>query len=401
MLRLSKESVKDLREGLGSLFLCNVGDYVSGVFLHIFRPVIEKAPIILALLPAASDARGDVYSSYGSRLGTLLHLGLFDKHYRRELETLLVLVIGVNTWIGILVAVLGLLLGHSMPVIDVVFLALASALISAAFMVPATTLLALKSFEKGLDPDNMVAPIATLFGDLVTIPSIVLGYEIETRIPSTAKLVLVSALLLLLAVLIIRIYMLRSRREPGYRRAARIIRENLSVIIASTLLSGLAGAFLLDNMTRLLAWPGILVVVPAFLEDGGAIASRFSSRLATKLHLGSVEPSCSRPSGWVLEQLVVNTIHALMVFTSLGVLGAAAAILSAAPLAWALRVFSAVLLAGLALTMVVSGLTYCLAIGSFRYGLDPDNVLTPLLTSLADILGVMSLVGFTLLVTRL
>ncbi len=401
MLRLSKESAKDLREGLGSLLLCNIGDYVSGVFLHIFRPVIEKAPIILALLPAASDARGDVYSSYGSRLGTLLHLGLFDKYYRRELETLIVLVIGVNTWIGVLVAFLGSLLGHPMPIPDIVFLALSSALISAAFMVPATTLLALKSFEKGLDPDNMVAPVATLFGDLVTIPSIVIGYEIEAVTPSSIKLVAISALLLLLAVLALRIYVLQSRGEPGYRRAARIVRENLSIILASTLLSGLAGAFLLDNMTSLLAWPGILVVVPAFLEDGGAIASRFSSRLSTKLHLGSVKPSCSRPSSWVLEQFIVNAVHASIVFTSLGVLGASTAILSAAPLGWALRVFLAVLLAGLVLALIVSGIAYCLAIGSFRYGLDPDNVLTPLLTSLADILGVMSLVGFTILVTRM
>jgi len=399
MLRLSRESVKDLREGLASLMLCNLGDYVSGVFLHVFRPVIERAPIILALLPAASDARGDVYSSYGSRLGTLLHLGLFDKHYRRELEVLFVLIIGVNTWIGLLVALLGTVLGHRMPLIDVVFLALSSAIISALLMVPATTLLALKSFEKGLDPDNLVAPIATLFGDLVTIPSIVLGYELESRLALGAKIVVILALLSLALVAVARILALRARREPGYQRASRVIRENLSIIMASTLLSGLAGAFLLDNMTRLLSWPGILVVVPAFLEDGGAIASRFSSRLATKLHLGGIEPRCAKPSRWVLEQAVVNMVHALLVFTSLGLLGAGTALLSGSAASWAARVFLAILVAGLVLTVVVSAITYCLAIGSFRYGLDPDNVLAPLLTSFADILGVMSLVGFTLIIT--
>ena len=389
MRRLRGELWRDLREGLASLMLCNLGDYISGAFLHVFKPVIERAPIILALLPAASDARGDVYSSYGSRLGTLLHLGLYRRHIREELEALLVLVVLVNTWIGILVALLGNVLGHaSLSLLDTVFISLLSALVSAAFMVPATTWLASYSFRRGLDPDNLVAPIATLFGDIVTIPSIVAGYLVSARLPAHLKAAAVALLLSAAAVLLARLL----RRGAG-GRAARILRENLSIILLATLLSGLAGAFLVDNMTRLLDWPGILVVVPAFLEDGGAVAVRLSSKLTTRLHLGSLRATC-RPDHWVAAQLLVTLLIALPVFTSLGLLGAATALLSGATRWWAARVFAAVLAAGLTLSLAVSLLSYCLAIASFRLGVDPDNVLAPLLTSIADILGVMTLVAF-------
>ena len=40
---------------------------------------------------------------------------------------------------------------------------------------------------------------------------------------------------------------------------------------------------------------------------------------------------------------------------------------------------------------MVSVLTYYLAIVSFKKGLDPDNVLAPLLTSMADAIGTASL----------
>ncbi len=394
---LSSESKRDFREGAVSLMLCNAGDYISGMFLQLFHPIISRAPVILALLPAASDARGDVYSSYGSRLGTLLHLGLFWNRYRRELEALAVLIIVVNTWIGFLVAFFSVLTSTNLSILDTLFLALLSAFTSAILMVPATTLLAVRSFERGLDPDNLVAPIATLFGDLITIPSLVLSYKVSSYIPSWTKTVFILALAVLAIAFIARIYVLKTRGDTGYTRALRIIRENASVIMISTLLSSLAGVFLLDNMTRLLAWPGVLAVVPAFLEDGGAIATRFSSRLATKLHLGSVKPG-SWPSGWAAEQFIVNILHAIIIFASLGVFGALMAIFTGALITWATRVFIAVVLAGMMLATIMSIISYYLAVKAFQYGLDPDNLLAPLLTSLADIIGVVSLVAFVMII---
>ncbi|NPA05670.1 MAG: hypothetical protein GXO09_06205 [Crenarchaeota archaeon] len=397
-LRMSRETRKDLLEGTASLMLCNVGDYISGFFLQLSEPIIRSAHALLALLPAASDARGDVYSSYGSRLGTLLHLGLFKRHYRGELLALITLLIAVNLWVGLLVVVINdLLAGQKMNPIDIPFIALFSASLAALMMIPSTTWLAVTSFRRGLDPDNLVSPIATLFGDMVTIPTIIAGYLVAVNTPTEGKIAFIAASAAALLTVTAYLVLGARRGRQEMRRAVRIIKENLTVIMISTLLSALAGVVLVDNIQSILSWKGVLAVVPAFLEDGGAIACRFSSRLATMLHLGRVRLSRLPRDRWVLVQFGINMFHALLIFTSLGAFGAFISIASGGSIGEAAAVFTVVLAAGIVLAATVSLLTYYLAMASFILGIDPDNTLAPILTSIADILGTTSLAAMIIL----
>ena len=401
-VRMSREVRRDLLEGGISLMLCNVGDYVSGLLLHFFEPVIRAAPIIMALLPAASDARGDVYSSYGSRLGTLLHLGISEKYLKSELFALITLLISANLWVGVLIVVINGVVGsQDLGFIDVLFIPLFSALISAVFMVPATTWLALTSFKHGLDPDNLISPIATLFGDLVTIPTIVLGYFVAKSISDYHKLAVISVLVLVAITSLAYVFYGLRKGDKVFERTVKIVRENLPVMILATSFSAVAGAILLGNIEAILAWKGILAVVPAFLEDGGAIACRLSARLTTMLHLGRIKLETIPRSKWIWRQMGINFTHALMLFTSLGIFGAIVSISASAPYTWAIKVFVIVLLAGLLLTLTVSILTYYLALLSFRMGIDPDNVLAPILTGIADVIGTASLALMLSLITSL
>jgi len=386
-----REFKKDLLEGLFSLMLCNVGDFVSGFYLHYFKPLLQRATILLALLPAASDARGDVYSSYGSRLGTLLHLGLYRRYMKVELASLMFLVVCVNIWVGVVTyLVSGFVSGRFEHLAGFTFVALVSALLSALAMVPSTTYLAMASFRKGIDPDNIVAPIATLFGDIVTIPTIVCSYTLSQFVSFSHRLAVIA--LVLSSAVMLTVFSLRMcSRDPSWRRYLKVIRENLGIIVASTSFSALAGAILFANASTFLTHRGIIAIVPAFLEDGGAIACRFSSRLSTVLHLGRVRPSALPKDPWVFMQICINYIHALTVFTSLSIFGSIIALSSGGTLVDVVTMFITVEVAGLMLTTVVSILTYYLAVASFKKGLDPDNVLAPLLTSIADAIGTASL----------
>ncbi len=378
-------------EGLFSLMLCNVGDFISGFYLHYFKPLLERVPILLALLPTASDARGDVYSSYGSRLGTLLHLGLYRRYIKVELASLIFLIISVNLWVGFLTYVIDVVVGKSFgELTSFAFIAFVSAVLSALAMVPATTFLALASFKRGLDPDNIVAPVATLFGDIVTIPTIVCSYVISQNVAWKHEVLVIAFALLAAGMLSVIAWRLRCR-ESAWGRYFKIIRENLGVIAASTCFSAVAGAILFANASTFLTHPGIIAIVPAFLEDGGAIACRFSARLSTMLHLGRVKPSAVPRDPWIGAQFLINYVHAAMIFTSLSSFGSAVALAGGGGLSDVVTVFLTVEAAGFLLTTVVSVLTYYLAIVSFKKGLDPDNVLAPLLTSMADAIGTASL----------
>ncbi len=387
---LGEEGLRDLKEGAFSLALCNFGDYISGFFLQVFTPLIRSAPELIALLPAASDARGDVYSSFGSRLGTLLHLGVFKRFLRIELLTISLLILAVNSWVGFLTGSMAIGIGIGGRISTMMFISITSALLSALFMIPATTMLAELSFSRGYDPDNIVAPISTLFGDMITVPTIIAAYLVSRGMPKAVQnWIIYSAII---AVVLIASYILlkSSKGESRWARGFKILRENLPVIIFSTTLSMLAGFILLVNINKIIESVGILAVIPAFLEDGGAIASRFSSRLSTTLHLGILTPEPIPKSRWVAVQLIINVIHGLMIFSALGIFGYAIASWRGAEYLGA-QIFTAVVIAGLILTLSVSLITYYAAITAFKMGIDPDNVLAPFLTSLSDIIGTTSL----------
>ncbi len=385
-----EEFKKDLKERAVSLMLCNLGDYISGYFLQIFQPIIMHAEILLALLPAASDARGDVYSSYGSRLGTLLHLGMAKKLIRAELMALSSILILINTWIGLLTFVVSIVFGkYNLEPYSTVFVAVLSAVISSILMIPSTTWLAFTSFKRGINPDNVVAPIATLFGDMVTVPTIVFAYLIATDVPRLFMLLFTLVLLIIPAYVFYRV-VTRGENDP-LERTWNILVQNIPIIMLSTSMSMFAGVILMTNINNIVKGLGILAVIPAFLEDGGAIACRFSSRLSTNLHIGSIKIKWIPSDSWTLKQFLLNLIHALMIFGSLSIFGFAVAISRGASILWGLKVIEIVMSAGLLLTVIITILTYYAAMASFKAGIDPDNTLAPILTSIADIIGTSSL----------
>ncbi len=385
-----EEFKKDLKEGAVSLMLCNLGDYISGYFLQIFQPIIMHAEILLALLPAASDARGDVYSSYGSRLGTLLHLGMAKKLIRAELMALSSILILINTWIGLLTFIVSIVFGkYNLEPYSTVFVAVLSAVISSIIMIPSTTWLAFTSFKRGINPDNVVAPIATLFGDMVTVPTIVFAYLIATDVPRLFMLLFTLVLLIIPAYVFYRV-VTRGENDP-LERTWNILVQNMPIIMFSSSMSMFAGVILMTNINNIVKGLGILAVIPAFLEDGGAIACRFSSRLSTSLHIGSIKIKWIPSDSWTLKQFLLNLIHALMIFGSLSIFGFAVAISRGATIMWGFKVIEIVMSAGLLLTAIITILTYYAAMASFKAGIDPDNTLAPILTSIADIIGTSSL----------
>ncbi len=382
-------------EGTISLMLCNAGDFIAGMFMGVFNVMFERIPALLALLPGATDARGDVYSSFGSRLGTLLHLGMMNgerSSLREELFALAVIIIAINAWVGLLASIIAVVLRGELVGLELVFIALSSAVLSAVFMVPATTWLAMVTFSKGLDPDNFTAPVSTLFGDCITVPTIFAGFMLALILPLEMKVVFIVICGVLASAGILRIA--RSEME----RAKRIVKECLPTIMFTTFLSTLAGTVLLVNVETFLEVSGLLTIIPAFLEDGGAIACRFAARLSTMLHLGEVEPEMIPRNPLVLSQVLVNCIHAVMVFSLVGVFGYAISNVLELPILPLPSLLVVTLAAGLLTVMLVNVLTYYITVAAFRLGLDPDNVTAPLLTSIVDLIGSLSLVAAILLV---
>ena len=89
------------------------------------------------------------------------------------------------------------------------------------------------------------------------------------------------------------------------------------LVVAGTV-DVIAGITIEKRIESFLVFPALLVLVPPFLEDSGALGGILSSRVATKLHLGTVDLS-RRPWRAVGEDVLLVFVYAVPVFLLLGV----------------------------------------------------------------------------------
>ncbi|MFP3951319.1 MAG: magnesium transporter [Candidatus Bathyarchaeia archaeon] len=154
---------------------------------------------------------------------------------------------------------------------------------------------------------------------------------------------------------------------------------NITGIIAGTLIASYFD--ILDyKLWGFLIYPGILSV-------RGAIGGIYSGRLSTALHLGTIEPSFRDNTHE--SYLLISSIIALTFISSM-VMSIAGSIFGwlfmEIPLISILEI-TTVIISTLAVSLLfISPITFSLSIISFNRGLDPDVVVYPVVSTVADII---------------
>jgi mgtE-like transporter len=164
-----------------------------------------------------------------------------------------------------------------------------------------------------------------------------------------------------------------------------------AVVSIVPILDVLAGTLLESQAERFFRYPGLLILIPPLISQAGALGGILSSRLSSKLQLGVITArGLPEPPALVDASLVVG--FGLSIFLFIGVVGAAlAGVIGRATPAVSAAIGGTVL-AGSLLLPVILLLGYYLAVGTARFGLDPDNHSVPLITGAMDLAGVVAFV---------
>ena len=168
-----------------------------------------------------------------------------------------------------------------------------------------------------------------------------------------------------------------------------ITRTLLPVLLVLTLVEIASGLVLGTFESTLLRYPSLLVLVPVTIGTAGNLGSILAARLSTAFHLGLLEFRVTD------DELAGNALAtaglAVTVFPAIG-LGAWA--LSALTGGAALPIEIVVLVAwlsGVVLAVVAVVVTFVATYAAYRLGLDPDDVVIPVVTNTCDVLGVVVL----------
>jgi mgtE-like transporter len=161
-----------------------------------------------------------------------------------------------------------------------------------------------------------------------------------------------------------------------------------ATILLTPILDILSGGLQQARLAELTAVPVLLLLIPPFVSQAGALGGIFSSRITSKLQIGVITPSGRPEAPAIVDGSIVLGLS-LVVFTMIGAiswaLGATTG-LPGMPGAWTL--IGATLLAGVLVTPLTVLAGYYLAIVTYRFGLDPDNQGVPIITSVMDLAGV-------------
>jgi mgtE-like transporter len=175
----------------------------------------------------------------------------------------------------------------------------------------------------------------------------------------------------------------------------KIIKESIWLLTICILLEILAGQ-LLNSQEDIVGIPIILASVPVINGIGGNLGSILGAKLTSGLHVGYVKPSYSDKT--VLSNVFNIIILALIVFAVLVVLMIFILPLSGIALSVPVIKFAVVVFAsGVILTFLVVILCVISAFQAFKKGMDPDNVVTPIITTSGDLLGITIVVVLTLM----
>ena len=163
------------------------------------------------------------------------------------------------------------------------------------------------------------------------------------------------------------------------------------VVVVAGIIDIVAGLTLEKRFSSFLVFPALLVLVPPFLEDSGALGAILSARVSTKLHLGTLEPSRS-PFRAISEDMLLVYVYAVPVFFFLGVSADIAAAIAGLRSPGVPEMIGVAMLAGFFATTCATLIGYYGALASYRLGFDPDNHGIPVVTSSLDLLGAVCLI---------
>jgi len=369
--------IKLIRESFSALILALIADSIAGYIMNRYVDIFHLIPGLLMVIPALIDMRGNVYGAFISRLSSKLHLGeikdLHDRKLKIGIYTAKILAYSAALIVGIIAGLFAYFsTGDPVYVIFIPAIILVTHLFTTSILTPITAYIGVKTYQKGWNPDNVGVPLISSIGDLVSVIFIILvGYLL-------LYIYHLPALILGVIIGVLTYVFLIFRMVFKDAEGKRVYLQSMPILIIVALLELITGGMWEANKIAL-----ILLILPPTLETLGNIGSVYSSRLSSFMYLGFLEPTLI-PRGKHFKREILSIFAlAVIIYALISIFVYVVTFdFKAILMVWLSAFISLIIL------LLIS---YYLTVGSLKMKLDPDNVVIPVITTLADIIGTSSI----------
>ncbi|MBI4154614.1 magnesium transporter [Candidatus Woesearchaeota archaeon] len=164
--------------------------------------------------------------------------------------------------------------------------------------------------------------------------------------------------------------------------------EILSAQLISVTGGLIAGTVLALYTKKLLLIPGMLIILPGFLEMRGSISGSFASRLSSGLFLKVINPN-KIETKIIKGNLIASSFLAVLISFILGLIAFLFNYFLTNTITY--KIILLPLIAGILANAIEIPLTLFTTFYLFKKGHDPNNIIGPFLTSTGDITSILAL----------
>lgn len=166
------------------------------------------------------------------------------------------------------------------------------------------------------------------------------------------------------------------------------VKEIISAEFISITGAVIAGIVLVSMIDKLYLVPGLLILLPGFLEMRGSISGSLASRLSSGLFLGALKPKIKN-NRTLRGNIIASIILVFITSLALGLMAYAVGFFLFGISSTEIIYISVI--AGLLSNAIQIPLTIFMTFWFFKKGHDPNNIMGPYTTTAGDIISVISL----------
>ncbi len=378
----------------------DLGGLAAGSAATLLRSLEESIPWVFLIYPLLLTVRGDINGILTGKLGTALHLGTIKPVWKKNSESflhLIIMILFISIYdailIGSVTSVIGIflkLVTQPVEVLQIFSITFTTFILTATISMFITFALTFVIFKKNGDPDVYAYPITSSLNDiLITIIffSICLLYRPWESFSHLHFYLGIPIIVLVLVFLFISF--IKFRKKSYFMKG---IKQSIPVLTITNLIAAGTGSVLAIFIADLSAVPILLVFYPALISTVGSQNSILANTTTTKLHLGTIKPSFKSLKTKEFSINFFGIITAAMIIVTLmSILGVALFPQNINfPIYW--TILGLLILTNLLSFLIVSFIALSASFVTFRLGLDPDNLVNPLLSSSADLITTTILV---------
>ncbi|KAK3847593.1 MAG: hypothetical protein J3R72DRAFT_416889 [Linnemannia gamsii] len=369
-------------------------------------PVFLEISELIILIPILLNLKGNLEMNLASRLSTASNMGLLDTPSSRNgfikgnLALLQLQSLTVGSVAGLFSFVLGMIVHPTTNNLEEIALMISSSMLCASassfilgsFMCglvlicrhfhvnPGTTFKVILCDIHGQKTDYILAPIAALAEADFSVPVHITIDNIAVPLASSfgdlVTLVILSGIAVFMDDYILWLYIVRKNKY-----VSEVVKEGWGPVFSAMVIASTAGLTLERYINQ---FPGMAMISPVLNGLTGNIGSIYASRISTALHANIQENYRSTEKTLFLVHIPIEVLF-LAVISLLGL----------GDVQWSFGVVAGYAVVALTLVTISLVLAKWITRLFWKWGYDPDNYALPILTSLIDVLGTALLViGF-------